>query len=173
MGLTKKKRAFIAAYCEDPKINQTEAARKAGCTFNRAKQTAYDWMRDPEVKREIDRQLAAKTEGRIEVLAKGGKLTPDLVIQELDAIEETCKLAGAGAWQVGTRVKIAELKGKFLKMWTERIEFDIDEKLVARLEAGRQNAGLKQPLLSAGTIDAETQEETPEDESGPKKDSIQ
>src|SRR5437899_865478 len=114
-------RAFISAYCEDPKIGQADAARKAGCSLKRAKQTAYEWMHDPEVKREIDRQLALKTEGRIEVLsARNGKLTPEDVIRELDQIEETCKTAGPGAWQVATRVKVAELKGKYLKMWTER-----------------------------------------------------
>jgi hypothetical protein len=46
-------------------------------------------------------------------------------------------------------VKVAELKGKWLKMWTEKIEFGFDEKLIARLEAGRKNAGLKAPELPA------------------------
>jgi phage terminase small subunit len=147
LGLTKMQRVFISAFCEDPKIGQAEAARKAGCSLKRAKQTAYEWMRDPEVKREIDRQLALRTEGRVEIVTKGEKLMPEDVIQELDDIEETCKLAGPGAWQVATRVKVAELKGKYLKMWTEKIEFGLDEKLIARLEAGRKNAGLKTPEL--------------------------
>jgi phage terminase small subunit len=148
--LTKMKRSFISEYCADPKVGQAEAARRAGASIKRAKSTAYEWMRDPEIKREIDRQLALKNEGRIEVLAKtGDKLKPEDVIAELDAIEETCKLAGPGAWQVATRVKVAELKGKWLKMWTEKIEFGFDEKLIARLEAGRKNAGLKAPELPA------------------------
>jgi hypothetical protein len=134
MGLTKMQRGFIAAYCEDPKIGQAEAARKAGCSLKRAKQTAYEWMRDPEVKREIDRQLAGKVD-RVEIVARAEKLTPERVIQDLEGIEEMCRLAGPGAWQASTLVKIAELKGKYLKMFTDRIEFDIDEKLIARLEA--------------------------------------
>ena len=172
MGLTKRKRSFITAYCEDPKIGQADAARKAGYSITRAKQAAYELMRDPEVKREIDRQLALRNEGRIEVLVKSDKLTPEDVISELDDIEETCKLAGPGAWQVATRVKIAELKGKYLSMWTERIEVGIDEQLIQRLEAGRRNAGLTPPQLPP-TIEAETQEDQPEDESDPKKEIIQ
>jgi phage terminase small subunit len=142
LGITKKKRAFIAAYFECPKLTQAEVARKAGYSIKRAKQAAYELMRDPDVKREIDRQLANKVD-RVEVVAKAEKLTPERVIKDLEEIEEMCKLAGPGAWQASTLVKIAELKGKYLKMWTERIEVGVDEKLIARLEAGRRNAGLK------------------------------
>ena len=145
MGLTKRKREFISVYCNDPKIGQTEAARKAGYAISRAKQAGYDLMRDPDVKREIDRQLALKSECRIEVLTKNEKLTPEDVIKELDDIEETCKLAGPGAWQVATRVKVAELKGKYLKMWTEKVEIDLGEKIMAALIAGRKRAGLSAP----------------------------
>lgn len=139
MSLTKMKRAFIAAYCEDPKLGQAEAARSAGCSVKRAKVTAYEWMRDPEVKREIDRQLAQKVD-RIDVRAKNGELTAETVIEELNNIAEMCRTAGAGAWQTAGLLKVAELKGKYLKMWTERIEFGVDEKLIALLEAGRKRA---------------------------------
>jgi Terminase small subunit len=141
LGLTKRKREFIAIYCGNPKIGQAEAARKAGYSVSRAKQAGYDLMRDPDVKREIDRQLANKID-RVEVVAKQEKLTPERVIKDLEEIEEMCKLAGPGAWQASTLVKVVELKGKYLKMWTDRIELDIDEKLIARLESGRKKAAL-------------------------------
>jgi hypothetical protein len=133
------KRAFIAAYCEDPKLGQADAARRAGASVKRAKITSYEWMRDPEVKREIDRQLAQKVD-RINVRAQNGELTAETVIEELNAIAEMCRTAGAGAWQSAGLLKVAELKGKYLKMWTERIEFGVDEKLIALLEAGRKRA---------------------------------
>lgn len=152
MGLTKRKREFIQVYCNDPKVGQTEAARKAGYAVSRAKQAGYELMRDPDVKREIDRQLALKTEGRIEVIAKSEKLTPERVIQDLGEIEEMCKLAGPGAWQASTLVKVAELKGRFLKMWVDRVEVGVDEKLIQRLEAGRRNAGLKPPELQGEIV---------------------
>jgi Terminase small subunit len=139
MSLTKMKRAFIAAYCQNPKLGQAEAARSAGCSVKRAKVTAYEWMRDPEVKREIDRQIAHKVD-RIDVRANTGELTAETVIRELNDIAEMCRTAGAGAWQTAGLLKVAELKGKYLKMWTERVEFGLDEKLIALLEAGRKRA---------------------------------
>ena len=173
MALTKRKRAFIAAYCDDPKLGQAEAARVAGCG-TRAKITASEWMRDPEVKREIDRQLANKLQVIESDVSAKRDLSPETVIQDLDDIAEMCKEAGAGAWQAATLVKVAELKGKYLKMFTDRVEFDVSDKLIARLEAGRRNAGLGQ--LSAPTIDAEPPEieqQEPSEEDPEKKESIQ
>lgn len=174
MALTKKQQAFVKEYLEPTCAGQTDAARKAGFSVKRAKITAYELMRNPEVKREIDRRLLAGKLQRIEgdVTAKR-ELTPESVIQDLDDIAEMCKTAGAGAWQVATLVKIAELKGKYLKMFTDRVEFAIDDKLIARLEAGRRNAGLQQ--LAPATVEgetAETEEEEPVEQSE-KKGSIQ
>jgi len=149
MGLTKMQRAFIATYCENPKVGQAEAARQAGCSLKRAKQTAYERMRDPEVKREIDRQLALKVD-RVEIVAKAEKLTPERVIQDLEEIEEMCRLAGPGAWQASTLVKIAELKGKYLKMWTEKVEVGPTEALMELLLEGRKRAGL--PALPEAAV---------------------
>lgn len=148
MGLTKRKRAFIAAYCGDPKLGQADAARQAGYSIGRAKQAAYELMRDPDVKREIDRQLALKID-RVEILAKPEKLTPERVIHDLEEIEEMCKMAGPGAWQASTLVKIAELKGKYLKMWTEKVEVGPTEALMELLLEGRKRAGL--PALTEGS----------------------
>jgi len=149
LGLTKLKREFISVYCNNPKIEPTEAARKAGYAVSRAKQTGYDLMRDPDVKREIDRQLANKYDAQVEVVAKAEKLTPERVIQDLEEIEDMCKLAGPGAWQATTLVKIAELKGKYLKMWTEKVEVGPTEALMELLLEGRKRAGL--PALTEGT----------------------
>ena len=141
MGLTKRKREFIRVYCENPKLSQTEVAAKAGYSVKRAKQAGYELMQDPDVNREIQRQLANKYD-RVEVLAKKEKLTPEQVIQDLEAIEEMCKTAGPGAWQAATLVKVAELKGKYLKMWTEKVEVGPTEQLMELLLEGRKRAGL-------------------------------
>src|SRR5215469_13876964 len=143
MGLKKLQREFIAIYTSDSKLGPTEAARKAGYAVSRAKQTGYDLMRDPDVKREIDRILANKID-HVEVLAKAEKLTPERVIQDLEEIEEMCKTAGPGAWQASTLVKVAELKGKYLKMWTEKIELGPNDSLMELLLEGRRRAALPQ-----------------------------
>jgi hypothetical protein len=99
----------------------------------------------------LDRQIAAKL-GQVEVLASD-KLTPERVLQDLDDIAEMCKTAGAGAWQAGTLVKVAELKGKYLKMWTEKVEVGPTDALMELLLEGRRRAGLTAatpPLLTGG-----------------------
>ena len=153
MALSKMARAFIAAYCADPTCGKAEAARKAGYSAKRARVTASELMRNLEVKGEIERRLERQVSDkvtRIETNSETQKLTPEVVIRDLDEVSEMCKLAGAGAWQAATLVKIAELKGKYLKMWTERVEFGLDEKLIAMLEAGRKRAGLNQPPMLEG-----------------------
>jgi phage terminase small subunit len=154
LGLTKRNREFIRVYCENPSIGQTEAARRAGYTVKNAKVAGYELMRNPDVKREIDRQLANRFEGKVEAIAKKEKLSPERVIQDLEEIEEMCKLAGPGAWQAATLVKVAELKGKYLKMWTEKVEVGADDKFTELLMAGRQRAfQTEPPLLEAEVIE--------------------
>ena len=96
MSLTKKQRAFVQEYVQNPGTTHAEAARRAGASPKRAKITAYEWLRNPDVKREIDRQLNGKLQ-HIEVQARSEKLTPDSVIRDLDDIAEMCKEAGPGA----------------------------------------------------------------------------
>jgi hypothetical protein len=64
---------------------------------------------------------------------------------ELQDIIDAAKLAGAGAWQMSTRLKAVELQGKFLKMWTEKVEVGLDDALMERLLQGRKRAGLPTP----------------------------
>ena len=141
MALTKMQRAFIVAYCENPKLGQADAARKAGCSIKRAKTTAYEWMRDPDVKLEIERQLAAKL-GQIETRAKTGEVNRESLCQQCDDIIEECTRQGAGAWQMQSRLKAIELKAKLYGLLTEKVEVGMDEKLIELLEAGRKRAGL-------------------------------
>jgi phage terminase small subunit len=141
MALTKRQRGFIGAYVEDQTLGQAAAARKAGYSVKRAKTAAWELMRNPEIKREIDRRLAAKL-GGIEVRAKSGEVTTESLCQDCDEVIEQCKEAGPGAWQMQSRLKAIELKAKLSGLLTEKIEFGLDEKLMELLEAGRKRAGL-------------------------------
>ena len=40
-------------------------------------------------------------------------------------------------------MKVVELKGKYLKMWTEKVEFGLDDALIQKLQEGRKRAGLQ------------------------------
>lgn len=61
--LTGKQRLFIAAYLGDAHFNATEAARIAGYkgNGNTLGVTAYDLLRNPKIKEQIDGSLAALT----------------------------------------------------------------------------------------------------------------
>ena len=146
MGLTKKQQLFVAEYCADPKLGKAEAACRAGFSKARAAVTACELMKNAEVKREIDRQFANKLQ-LIETKVKTGEVTRESLCQECDEVIEQCTTAGAGAWQMQSRLKAVELKAKLHGLLTEKIEFGADEKLMELLEAGRKRAGLISPPL--------------------------
>lgn len=60
MALTKLQQNFVTEYCADPKIRKAAAARKAGYSKDRAEITAIELMKNPEVKREIERRLTKR-----------------------------------------------------------------------------------------------------------------
>src|SRR5690348_14209110 len=130
MALSKMQMAFIHEYVSNPGVSQKQAAINAGCSVKRASVTSSEWMRDPNIKREIERRLAAKL-STVEKKASA-ELTPETVIRDLDAIAEMCREAGPGAWQAATLVKVAELKGKYLKMFTDKVEVGLDDVLVQK-----------------------------------------
>ena len=147
MALTKKQQLFVMEYCADPNTGKAEAARKAGFSKSRAHKTACDLMKNPEVQREIERHLNSKVKS-----AEAKPLTPETVIQDLDAIADMCRTAGAGAWQAATLVKVAELKGKYLKMFTDRVEVGPNDKLMELLLEGRRRAALAAPVVVTAEI---------------------
>jgi len=161
LGLSKRKRAFIAAYCEDPKMGQADAARKAGYSIKRAKQAAYELMRDVDVKREIERQQAAKYDASVEVIAKAAKnsaVSRGSLCQQCDEVIEQCTSAGPGSWQMQSRLKAIELKAKLYGLLTEKVELGLDDKLVELLESGRKRAGIvavsAEPVIKGELIGA-------------------
>jgi phage terminase small subunit len=140
MSLTRKQQAFIREYCSDPKSGQAQAAMRAGYSPMRAKETAMELMKHPEVREAIQSRLERRMD---QALARpAAKLTPEVVLYELDQIAAAAVEAGSGTWQAATRLKVAELKGKYLGMWKEKVEFGLDEELIKRLEESRKRAFL-------------------------------
>lgn len=136
-------------YCANPQSGKAEAAFKAGYSKNRAAIRACELMKNPEVQREIERHLNGKVKS-----VEARPLTPETVIQDLDDIANMCKSAGAGAWQAATLVKVAELKGKYLKMFTDRVEVGPSDKLMELLLEGRKRAALAAPVVTAEILPA-------------------
>jgi phage terminase small subunit len=141
VSLTKRQIAFIEAYLHPLCQGQADAARKAGFSIKRAKVTAAELMRNPEVKQEIDRRLAAKV-ATVETRAKDKKVNRESLCAQCNEVIEKCTQAGAGAWQMQSRLKAIELKAKLHGLLTEKVELGLDEKLIQLLEAGRKRVGL-------------------------------
>lgn len=138
MALTKRQQLFVMEYVKDPACGKAEAARKAGFSKPRAEITACELMKNPEVQREIERQMTKRLE-KFEVTKQ---VTQESVLRELQAIVEAATAAGAGSWQLNSRLKAVELQGKFLKMWTEKLEVGPNDALMELLLEGRKRAGI-------------------------------
>jgi phage terminase small subunit len=134
MALTKRRQLFVHEYATNPKAGQMQAVVRAGFSPKRAKETACELMKDPEIKAAIERKLA----GQLESVHVDEKL----VVTGLLRTIERCIDAGSGAWQTNGILKSYELLGRYLKMFTEKIEIDLGERIMEALTAGRKRAGL-------------------------------
>lgn len=112
-NLTPKQEAFIKWYCSaEVAQNATEAARRAGYkgTDQTIAQAGAQNLRKPQIASQIERRLAEAT--------KGAEVTVESVLRDLTRIRDAAEAAG----QHSAAAKCTELHGKYLKMWTERIE---------------------------------------------------
>src|SRR6266851_2525135 len=116
MALTKRRQLFIAEYVADPKCGAAKAAIRAGFSERRAKETASELMKDPEVKAAIE---YAHTK-RFEKL----EINQNLVLVGILQTIEKAIAAGSGAWQMTTLLKAYELLGRHLKMFTDKLEIE-------------------------------------------------
>lgn len=137
MALTKRRQLFVLEYVADPKCNATQAAIRAGYGEARAKVTGSELLRDPEIKAAIEHRRNKRFENLEEL-----DVNEKLVLTELCAIRDRAIEAGSGAWQMQTRLRVTELMGRYLKMWTEKVELGLDQQLMELLTAGRKRVGL-------------------------------
>jgi len=93
-------------YAQDP----ARAAREAGSKSKDSRQAASRLMSLPQVRAEIDRQIQAR--------AAVSSVTVDAVLRRLSVIGDAALAAG----QYAPAVRAAELHGKYLKMFTDRVE---------------------------------------------------
>jgi hypothetical protein len=92
-------------------------------------------LKDPEVRRPIDEQLAARVQ-RLEVHG-------DFVVIGILQTIEDAKNAGQGAWQAATIATILrgyERLGRYLDPFTDRLEVNAHQQIMERLIAGRRRA---------------------------------
>lgn len=121
--MQKRQEAFVEAYINDPKRNQTAAAIAAGYSERNARQIAWRLMQDEEIKAAIDE--------RLEEIKKQNTAERDEVIMFLTRImrgekdlDNVALLNGNGYQKMQKtepnakdRIKAAELLGKHYSLW--------------------------------------------------------
>lgn len=120
--MTGKKRAFIDAYVNDIKHNQTAAAISAGYSAKTAEQAASRLMRDPEVKEAI---ASAEKERHEQNTAKAEEVEEFLTsVMRGEVVDNIPLLIGGGEQKLmegkpsaRDRLKAAELLGKYYSLF--------------------------------------------------------
>lgn len=110
MRLTRKQEAFINEYCIT--LNATQAAIKSGYSQKTAYCIGEENLRKPYIKQAIDERLKDK--------ANKNNITADFVLNEIRAIAVDTKN------KTNDRLKALELLGKYLKLFTDKVETKIE-----------------------------------------------
>ena len=132
--LNKKQKAFADYYIES--LNATESYVKAyECSYNTARTNGARLLANANIKRYIDEVMSAKDESRIasqdEILqiltdiARG--ITEEEVVQFSQLGEE---LRTTRKPTIKDRMKASELLGKRYRMWTDKIEADVNQQVI-------------------------------------------
>jgi phage terminase small subunit len=146
-SLTEKQKWFIHWYCSaEVNMNGTEAARRAGYKGNdhQLGVVGSENLAKPGIRAAIDKRLKAAM--------KGADVTVEATLRRVSTIGDKALADG----QYASAAKCAELHGKYLKMWTERIEHvqtieDVStEELVRLLREIAENGGIDLIRLIAG-----------------------
>lgn len=112
-AFTAKQRGFIEWYCSaSVNMNGTEAARRAGYKGNDGTlaNTAAENLRKPYIRQEIDIRLDAAL--------SGANITVEKVLRDLEITYVKALTDG----HYTAAVRCLELQGKYLKMFTDKIE---------------------------------------------------
>lgn len=145
--LTLKQMAFCTWYVSaEVNGNGVEAARRAGYRGTDATLAvvANENIRKPNLKNEIDR--------RMEKALSGAHVTVENTLRKLDVVYAKALEHG----KYGPAVRAAELQGKYLKMFTDRIEHlqDVEDmsldQLIALYKELEEDGGVNISELVAG-----------------------
>ena len=145
--LTNRQRLFVEWYCSaEVNMKPTEAAKRAGYTGkpNVLAVTANRTLNKPNVK--------AAIEAKLKKALAGAEVTVESIIRRLTQLGEEARAVE----QYSSAVRCAELQGKYLKMFTDRIEHvgsieDVStERLVELLREILERGGLDIRGILAG-----------------------
>lgn len=140
MHLTAKQRAFIRWYCSaEVNMNGTEAARRAGYKGSNGtlRAVAHENLTKPHIRKEI--------ESRTATALANTNVTVEKVLRDL----ERTYIEAMSVGSYGPAVRCLELQGKYLKMFSEKIEH-----VQTLEEASTQDLlALLRELIQTGNLD--------------------
>lgn len=135
--LTEKQKAFCDYYIKS--LNATEAAIKAGYNKNTARQTGSENLSKPYIKGYIDERLkqleSERTADAKEVLEyltrvmRGEEVEEVVVTENIGDFMSEARTVKKDI-SAKDRLKAAELLGKRFKLFTEKIEADINQTVI-------------------------------------------
>lgn len=143
--LTQKRQAFVNAIVEDPTIDYSEAAKRAGFSAKYADREGSRLYNTPEIKAEIDR--------RREVLQEKSDITQEWVLNQLVSVAQRCMQAepvrdkdgnntGEYRFDSAGSNRALELVGKHLGMFKDGPNLTIN--IAQTIQQLSANLGIKQ-----------------------------
>jgi phage terminase small subunit len=150
MSLTTMQELFVRALLSDPKRNATTAAIRAGYSEKRARATARELLANPEVQLAIhEKEIAAYQAADVDAA---------YVIMGIRDTIERCRGLGK-AFNPISALRGFELLGKYLKLWTDKVELNDAGDLAERIrtawkeeeQPAQQNAGTAEDVQEAVT----------------------
>jgi phage terminase small subunit len=126
MSLTTMQELFVRALLSDPMRNATTAAIRAGYSEKRARTTARELLANPEVQLAIhEKETAAFQAADVDAA---------YVIMGIRDTVDRCRGMGK-AFNPVSALKGFDLLGRYLKLWTDRLELNDVGDLAERIRA--------------------------------------
>jgi phage terminase small subunit len=123
MALNPKQQRFVDEYLVD--LNATQAAIRSGYSKKTAYSIGDELLKKPEV--------AARVQAAMDKRAERTEITADYVLTTIRETIERCQGVGL-SYQPNAVLKGAELLGKHLKMFTDKVELAGPVKLILSRE---------------------------------------
>lgn len=109
---TDKQKRFVDEYIKDS--NGTQAAIRAGFAPRAASRTASDLLKNPDVRAAVD--------ARMNKIAEKVDITAEKVLKDIEDIRTSASTAN----DYGAALRASELQGKYLKMFTDKVQQEMD-----------------------------------------------
>lgn len=140
-GLTAKQRVFVSEYLID--LNATQAAIRAGYSQKTAEVIASENLRKPNISKAIQEAMNKR--------AKDTEINSQFVLNGIRKIIERCEAlepvhdkegneTGELQFKPGEALRGYELLGKHLKLFTDKVEIEVNETLADRIKEARERS---------------------------------